>query len=438
MLYRQEKAGTESLVYYVYDAEALAVPEHTLRVFGLSENPIIQDAVLDFQKEHPDVKVEFETPGKEDITADDIRTLNAELLSGNGADVLFLDGLSADAYIEKGILMDLTDLMNDLLSQGTYLESVLKSAAKKENKVYAMPVRFSVPIVYGDEEAKMALGSLEELGAYVDAHPDQSIVGIADRSYIRDFLFQMYQDEIVKKDGRVNQEKLAALFTLEAKIAANARTDAFDEYEVGELGMGMVSKVFHQGIFTNPGSAAIMNHPECIATDGISSVLDMMVPYTIMRKMELTPDTLKGFYMPNGIVGINQSSKQKETAEEFVRFLFSGEMQEKPLDDGLPVLSPALDSLVDEVDSEYARSLVVTSVWSIEGEGDIEVEAGYPTAEEVADLIEKCHTLSTPVAQDCFIWDCYQTEADACLEGRTDAKTAAKNVAQKVDTYLAE
>ena len=53
---------------------------------------------------------------------DDIRTLNTELLGGNGADVLLLDGLSAESYIEKGILADLTDLADELTAQETYLE----------------------------------------------------------------------------------------------------------------------------------------------------------------------------------------------------------------------------------------------------------------------------------------------------------------------------
>lgn len=439
VMYRQEKAGTVSLVHYVYDADALAVPEHTLRVFGLTENPTIQDAILTFQKAHPDVRVEFGTAGKEDgITADDIRTLNAELLSGNGADVLLLGGLPADAYIEKGILADLTDMMNDMLSEDAYLEPVLKNTVQKDGKVYGMPVRFSVPLVYGNEEAKEALDSLETLEAYVDAHPDKSIVGLAERNYIRDFLFQMYQDEIMEEDGRVNQEKLAALLTLETRIAAGARTEAFDEMEYGDMGAGTARTVLPHGMFSNPGNVAILHYPDSIATEQIAGVMDMMVPYTIMRDMNLTPDTLKDFYMPVGIVGINQSSKQKELAEEFVRYLFSPEVQEKSLDDGLPVLESALNKLKDEVDTEYARSVVVMSALNFDGEEDIEVEAVYPTAEEVADLIDRCRTLSRPVTQEFFIWDSYQAEADACLDGRTDAKTAAENIARKVDKYLSE
>lgn len=438
-LYRQEKADACSLVHYTYDTEAHVAPEHTLRVFGLSDHTTVQDAILSFQKSHPDVKVEFETSEKEDgITMDDIRTLNTELLGGNGADVLLLDGLPAETYIEKGLLSDLTGVTDELLSQETYLESILKNVAQKDGKIYGLPVRFSVPIIFGDESAKEAILSLDKLIAYVDAHPDKSILGIAERDYIRDFLFQMYQDEIIGADGRVDQERLAALLETEVKLAAVARSEVFEDAKVGETGMNTMTKLFRQGMFSNAGSGAILNHPDRISTDRIVGVTNMMIPYTIMRQLKLTPDTVKEFYVPSGIVGINKNTQQKELAEEFVKYLFSPEIQEKQLDDGLPVLETALDRLKDEVETEYAQSYAMTSAWNIEGEEPIEIEAGYPTAKEVEDLISKCHTLSVPAVQDCVIWNIYQTEADACLGGSTDAKTAAKNIAQKVDMYLAE
>ena len=438
-LYQQAKAATYSLVHYVYDAGAPAVPEHTLKVFGLSENQTVQDAVLGFQKTHPDVKVEFQTSGKEEgITKDDIRTLNTELLSGNGADVLLLDGLPTDAYIEKGMLADLTELADGLTAKEAYLEPVLRNAAQKEGKIYGMPVKFSIPIIYGDEQVKAAFASLESLKTYVEEHPDQSVVGVAERDYIRDFLFQLYQDEVIGEKGKVDQKKLTELLEVELKIAENARTEAFDDVETNELGMGVASQIFHQGIFSNAGSAAILNHPNSISTDPISGMPDMMIPYAIMRQMNLSPDTLNDFYIPEGIVGINQNSDQIERAEEFVKYLFSAEVQEKPLDDGLPVLEAGLNRLKEEVDSEYAQSLGASSSWNIEGEAEISVDAGYPTREEVEDLIAKCHTVGRPAIQECVVWNIYQTEADACLRGSMDAETAAKNIAQKVDTYLAE
>ena len=439
VLYSQPKASTWSLMHYVYDAEAMAVPENTLRVFGLSENATVEDALLGFQKTHPDVKVEFLTSGKEEgITMDDIRTLNTELLGGNGADVLLLDGLSAESYIEKGILADLTDLADGLMAQESYLESILKSTAQKDGKIYGMPVKFSVPVIYGDENTKGALSSLDSLKSYLEEHPEASIFGIAQRDYIRDFLFQMYQDEIIKKDGKVDQEKLADLLEIEVKIAANARAEVFDEDGSAQMDMGTAAKIFQQDMFSNGGSAAIINHPDSVATSKIASVTDMMTPYTLMRQMGLSPDTLEGLYIPKGIVGINKDTKQKEIAEEFVKYLFSPEVQGKPVGDGLSVLESGMGILKEELASEYATGLVTMSSWKFEGEEEIVLDVSYPTEEEVDGLITICRTLEKPATQDCVIWNIYQTEADECLGGSIDAKTAAKNIAQKVDTYLAE
>ena len=44
VLYYQEKAGTYSLKRYVFDPEAIAVPEHTLQVFGLSDSDTVREA----------------------------------------------------------------------------------------------------------------------------------------------------------------------------------------------------------------------------------------------------------------------------------------------------------------------------------------------------------------------------------------------------------
>lgn len=441
VLYRQDKASAYRLCRYTYDEEASAVPEHTLRVFGLSENDTVREAVIGFQKLHSDVKVEFQTAGSgEELSADDIRTLNTELLGGNGADILLLDGLPVDSYAEKGVLADMTKFVKELTGQADYLEEVLGNTARKDGKIYGIPVKFSVPVIYGNEEVKKALSSLETLSKYLDKNPEANIFGVAERGYIRDFLFQLYQDEILGTDKKIDKEKMALLFELEKKIAVNARAEVFDKFASGEMaiGTGTMNQIFSQSMFTNPGGEAILNHPESVTTERIASISNMMVPYAIMRRLKLSPETVKDFYVPKGIIGINSNTEQRELAEEFVKYLFSEEIQGAQLDDGFPVLLSSLENIRAEADSDYAKNLMVGSSLVIDGEDHLDVEAGYPEKKEIEDLIDMCKSLKTPAVQDCTIWNIYQTEADECLKGSIDEETAAKNIAQKVDTYLAE
>lgn len=435
VLYKQDKTAGGSLIHYVYDAGAAAVPEQTLRVFGVSDNATIQEAILQFQKQNPDVKVEFQTAGSDGLTSDDIRTLNTELLSGNGADVLLLDGLPTESYVEKGILKDLTEITEQLMSQEEYLEAPLKNTVYKDGKVYGLPVRFSVPIQYGSETVKEALHSLESLSDYMEEHPQASVFGIADKTYIRDFLFQIFQEEMLGEDGKINQEKMARLLELELQIAGNARSEVLDEYTFQETGVQI--NVFQQGMFSHPISPIIQREPESVVTERISGVPNMMIPYTLMRELALSPETIRDMYVPHGIVGINQDTTQMEQAEQFVKYLFSREIQGTQLDDGLPVLKSALEKLPEETKG-MASLMTAASSWNIEGMEDLTVEAGYPTAEEVEAFVKLCFTLEKPAKQDAVVWGIYQEEANQYLKGNTDAGTAAQNMAQKVDTYLAE
>lgn len=433
ILYYQKKAGTHSLKRYVYDPEAAAVPETTLQVFGLSDSDTVREAAIGFQKKYPDVKVEFTTSGKQagEVTSDDIRTLNTELLSGNGADVLLLDGLPMNAYIEKGILADLSETAGKIMEADTYLEDILKNTAQKDGKLYGLPIKFVVPILYGNEDAKKALESFDSLKAFLEKDPQASVFGLANREYIRDFLFQIYQDELFGEDGKVDQEKLAELLELAGKIVENAKASLFEENRRED------ESGYSRDPFTNLGAEGILNHPEGAATASIHSVTDMMIPYTVMRQKSLTPETIRGFYQPVGVVGINQNTAQMEMAKEFVTYLLSQEVQSAQLDDGFPILESALQDKKDEVNSDYASSFYMMSSWNFEGE-KLELEANFPTVEEVEGFIEMCGTLTRPAEQERIIWNLYQEEADQYLGGEIDAETAAENIARKVDTYLAE
>ena len=199
--------------------------------------------------------------------------------------------------------------------------------------------KFSVPVLYGNEDAKKALESFDSLKAFLEKNPQASVFGLADREYIRDFLFQIYQDELFVEDGKADREKLAELLELAGKIVENAKASLFEE-NLREDESGYI-----RDPFTNFGAEGILNHPEGAATASIHSVTDMMVPYTVMRQKSLTPETIRGFYQPVGVVGINQNTAQMEMAREFVAYLLSQEVQSAQLDDGFPVLESALQDM---------------------------------------------------------------------------------------------
>lgn len=430
VLYKQWKAMTYSLARYVYDKDVAAVPEHTLQIFGLSENDTIRQAIIGFQRKNPDVKVEFKTSGKmpKDITSDDIRTLNTELLGKKGADVLLLNGLPADAYIEKGVLADLTEISKGLMKENTYLENMMKNTVRKDGKIYGIPIKFTVPVMYGDKQIEKALSSLDSLRSYLKKNPDAGIFGVTNKKYIRDFMFQMYQEELIKEDGSVDKAKMEQLLEISKEIVKNSKTDFFEgnDMEVGQ-----------DTLFAHPAEIYSIKHPDMVATGRVSNLGDMIIPCEIAREQNFSLKVLKDYYIPEGIAGINSNTEQKKVAEEFLRYLFSEEVQGAELDDGFPVLVSALDAKKQETKSEYAAVFSMSIGGNIAGE-DISVSAGYPKEEEVEAFIGLCKTLNKPADQDRAVWDIYQNEADKVLDGSIKVKEGAESIRKKVELYLAE
>lgn len=75
--------------------------------------------------------------------------------------MLILDGMPIDSYIEKGILADISDVVDEIDTQDGILPNI-KEGSKKDGKIYAMPVRFLIEIVEGDSSAVGSGSSLKK------------------------------------------------------------------------------------------------------------------------------------------------------------------------------------------------------------------------------------------------------------------------------------
>lgn len=101
------------------------MPEQQLTIYSLTENDTVSKAVSAFRKNHPEVFVKQEigiTDEASMVAEDAIRNLNASLLSGEGPDIIILDGMPRDAYIEKGQLKDLKEFAEKLEGEGSYFK----------------------------------------------------------------------------------------------------------------------------------------------------------------------------------------------------------------------------------------------------------------------------------------------------------------------------
>lgn len=127
-----------------------------LRLYTLKENENLWQSAKLFMEKYPKYPVVIEVGISEEdgkTVSDAIRSLNTEIMAGNGPDIILMDGLLIEDYIEKSVLEDLSDVVKGVKTNGEkFFENVLSSYEKGEN-LYAVPSRFSVPIIIGKEGA---------------------------------------------------------------------------------------------------------------------------------------------------------------------------------------------------------------------------------------------------------------------------------------------
>ncbi|MBD5477588.1 MAG: hypothetical protein HDR17_16690, partial [Lachnospiraceae bacterium] len=140
------------LVRYVYNPDIPTVPNEKLKVYSLQNNDTIRQAISLYQIKNPEVWVEYEI-GMEDgvsVTRDDVlKKLNTKIMAGDGPDILVLDNMPLDSYIEKGLLLDMGPILYNLSGEEALFTNIM-DAMKTEDKLYVMPIEIQIPVLYGD------------------------------------------------------------------------------------------------------------------------------------------------------------------------------------------------------------------------------------------------------------------------------------------------
>ena len=426
-------SGDYKMKYYVFDSEIAAVPDKVLTVYGLKESPTVAQAIYEFQQANPDVKVEYTTAlaGEDEVTADAVKSLNTELVSGNGADVLILDGLPLESYIEKGILADMTKF-SKTLKENEVLMDVIGSAAEKDGEIYALPAKIGVPVYYGTEEENQALESLEALHSYVENHPDKLLFGKISHGNVGMALLNTMYSELVNEDGSMDETRLTRFLEDWMKLCNTAETKKFEEeFQINNYTGNEPGRNFNSGPYIPKAEST-----HIVELIGLDS---MLMPFAEMEKFGQTLSSLKGLYVPYVIAGINASSDQQELAQEFIKTLFSDEVQGAKTSDGYPVTENGLASIEAYVETEAAAQFMMSSSTTDPETGEItEISASYPDGEKIKVFNEIVRGLKTPFLTDRVMSQTISEEMDNLYNGAVDAGGAAKAIIQKMNTYLAE
>ena len=428
-----EKDENPVLAHYVYDPDIISVPTSTLTVYGLdlSEKYLIRQGAIRFQMENPDIRVEVIDGRKQMegmMDADIIRSLNEELLTGAGADVLVLDGLPGKSYIEKGILEDMSELLAPFTESGEIYRNLTGHFRRSDGSVYEVPVRVLFPVVYGEAGATASLSSLQAYLEYQESPGAGSISGKTVYENILRRLAFLYDQELWDDDGKLKEEELTDL--LEAAMRTGEHSGARVLYpEDEDNGAGKRYNLVAENGFTTPDHLGIMAGDNQASLELPREMAEMSLSFAVMREKGYPLQSVNHTFYPEERVAINRNSRQKETAERFVTFLLSEQIQGEDVEDGFPVTRAGVE--------RWKQRQIVMSYGTGSWDG-LMIYGDYPTESERKLLLDMIPDLNNPVVPDPTVLSIMAEESEGYFSGTQDLPAAVKAIISKVTLYRAE
>lgn len=434
-----EDNSSQTIYRYHYDETLPTHAETTLRVWSLQDSATARAAVNLYKQEHPEVDVTFTVAVSDDVQdesaarTDALTQLNTELLAGEGPDLLILDGTDYETYAKKGMLADLSDTVP--LSD---LQKNLAEPFVEDGKIYAMPARFNVPVLIGDDGTLEGLTDLASMQkAILEAPPrpateDYAALPADERYALRitgaedfaDFLLPVTANAVLQ-ENTLNEDALHQVMTFVEKVSSyydTKNTSADNTWGSAQswTGTDVINVTSEQAEYSQTGRAKY----GWFDLDTPYSVLVMARQETVMDPSSadvpcnviLRPGLTSGAYTPKVLVGVNANSTQLAMAKELASAFFSDSVQGSYYSDGMAVRSDCLNQKVqDALHDEHASADAV--------KGDIQ------------ELLNSC---TTPVLVPTVLRDSFMKHTDAIIQGQENAEDAVKGIQSDISLYLAE
>ena len=424
--------GMESYVLaaYRYTGAAGAGTRRDFTITSLYSSAKLRKAAGDFQRLHPELNVKLQAQlaeGDDSPVEDRIRTLNTDLLAGKGGDVLILDGLPAEKYAQRGILKDLSSLLQDI----AFLPGIREGSAFADGKLYAMPAKFSFELLWGKADTVNAIQTLEDLPALPLASGQTLLHPRTYEEWLRMF-YPASEPQFRNESGQLQFDSPAFEAFLETLYQLYIRQGDIPSENMPQAKGGIAPAEV----------AAMLNGAAALFPASVNSLMELNIAYTISGGQEsgfaaLPSLNSMGYgYVPSLMAGINAQSQNQALAEEFLLLLYSPDIQALDQMDGLPTVAASLDKQFDDALARNQGGKKMVAMFALPGMNPI--EAKQPDEQICQKLRTLCDQLNIPVRTDETLLHFITDETEAFFAGSITAQAAAQAVQQRAWAYLNE
>ena len=444
------------LVRFTFDPNVPAMPNEHLKIYSLEDSYSIRTAIAIYQIANPDVFVEYEIGMGEDngVTRDDaLKKLNTQIMAGDGPDLLMLDDLPMDSYIEKGLLLDLGSLIEEVSQEEELFENLLQ-AFERKNSTYAVPGGIGFPVILGREHYVSNMSGLEAVADEIEKirkdNPEKDLLGICSEKSIMKIFAVSSEPAWKKESGEIDKDAVAQFLT-QIKRIYDAQMDGIgqkwlDRYESTS---NWYSEIYGENW------AYSLNIYGLNTLDYVGDYTQFMVglttyPYgyydiTSAAKAKGFEDTIllpmagqsSNVFVPETILGINAASSKKELAEDFLREFLGKEIQCAL--GGFAVNRAAFEELLKVNEKYLGENNMYGSMVMIDEDGvEVELDVYYPEASELDVLRGWMSTTDTPYIADAVLEETIFEEGAEYIQGNQSLEETLDAIEQQLAIYMSE
>ncbi|MCU4970857.1 ABC transporter substrate-binding protein [Bacillus toyonensis] len=349
-----------------------------------------------------------------------ISKVNTEFLAGRGSDVIVLDGLPADKYGKKGLLTDLSEMIEQDKSfdENQYFDKVLDNS-KTNEKLYGIPLYFWLSGLLGDDKAIQQSGvkvndkewtwsEFTSIGKELASKGTHThVIGNTPPEQMLQFLVQDHYNELVDKaSGKAKfQSNLFVQMLEDVKKMYDEKLATADEVNLGEAYFVRLPMIMSIEDYFSTGAVL-----------GITGTKIYQKPHIAGQKKGVA-------FTPNTTVGINEKSPVKKEAWNFLKFLMSDEVQSKG--NGFPINKAVYEQQIKTLKEKKG----------IEGPDGTLINV---TESDIQGLEKMVAEISVQSPQSTKIESIIAEESKSYFSGQKSAKDVAALIQNRVTTYINE
>lgn len=407
----------------------------SLIVFSLQYEACIEEMIDLYEKEHPDVSVEYrygmDMEGKLSVS-DAVGMLETELTAGGGPDVIIMDGLDVQSYAEAGWLMELSDVYDAILEENPNCLETVMSAYRTEAGIYAIPSKVAIPILIAPEADIDAITDIESLTEYIKASdpPCQgNDLNIYHWEELFDILYPIYSAKIFDAEGTYHEEEMEA-FLLEFQELWDVLQERTPERpeDIGKI-PNIETYMFRLMYREYTGQKIALGNVLCtqsmeIFYDVKHSELSDNEDYTY----QIFSENGENAYTPSLVFSINANSRNPKGAIDFLKVMYDTDIQKRDFSGYTYGIPTNIDAILINNDREKGFAGIIDI-----GEEQVFARYYFQNEEDVNEYIAFLRKLDTPIKKEAEIQDMIRISMAEYMEYRVTKEDVLHSIHQLIE-----